>query len=386
MAATTSSPVLSNNGSEASGNTGISSPPPSSTTPPSTVKSPSLPTILLQRPEPPKNLRGLNKPKCIKCGNVARSRCPYQSCKSCCSKAQNPCHIHVLKQNSTLADRGASSNSTIPEQQPNEVAASGPQSKATSLRQLSSTFSQLNNVHIPRSRKPLTRKEALTVNEWRFAKLKEYKERNVEAENEAFDRYMQNIGLLEEVFDVNSERTDENVSGMSNPPTTSGEKMEIISETKVMLRSNPERINTFRKRIRQTIDQGLRKFQTNDLVDGPSNLDDEDDMTPKTATSMRAGKTSALAELNFKLNRARNEEDLKLCVEMRSNILGQQNLTLGQRAENAEVLEKQTVRNHLPSTQESDVSLKLVKTTEIDQDLLNSMDSHFSSLEEIEDL
>ncbi|KMT11729.1 hypothetical protein BVRB_5g105650 [Beta vulgaris subsp. vulgaris] len=386
MAATTSSPVLSNNGSEASGNTGISSPPPSSTTPPSTVKSPSLPTILLQRPEPPKNLRGLNKPKCIKCGNVARSRCPYQSCKSCCSKAQNPCHIHVLKQNSTLADRGASSNSTIPEQQPNEVAASGPQSKATSLRQLSSTFSQFNNVHIPRSRKPLTRKEALTVNEWRFAKLKEYKERNVEAENEAFDRYMQNIGLLEEVFDVNSERTDENVSGMSNPPTTSGEKMEIISETKVMLRSNPERINTFRKRIRQTIDQGLRKFQTNDLVDGPSNLDDEDDMTPKTATSMRAGKTSALAELNFKLNRARNEEDLKLCVEMRSNILGQQNLTLGQRAENAEVLEKQTVRNHLPSTQESDVSLKLVKTTEIDQDLLNSMDSHFSSLEEIEDL
>lgn len=231
-----------------------------------------------------------------------------------------------------------------------------------------------------------TFQEALTVNEWRFAKLKEYKERNVEAENEAFDRYMQNIGLLEEVFDVNSERTDENVSGMSNPPTTSGEKMEIISETKVMLRSNPERINTFRKRIRQTIDQGLRKFQTNDLVDGPSNLDDEDDMTPKTATSMRAGKTSALAELNFKLNRARNEEDLKLCVEMRSNILGQQNLTLGQRAENAEVLEKQTVRNHLPSTQESDVSLKLVKTTEIDQDLLNSMDSHFSSLEEIEDL
>ncbi|GAB2221547.1 hypothetical protein Droror1_Dr00012731 [Drosera rotundifolia] len=38
--------------------------------------------------------RGLNKPKCIKCSNVARSRCPYQSCKSCCSKAQNPCHIH----------------------------------------------------------------------------------------------------------------------------------------------------------------------------------------------------------------------------------------------------------------------------------------------------
>ncbi|CAN1748511.1 hypothetical protein LINPERHAP1_LOCUS3427 [Linum perenne] len=45
----------------------------------------------------PKTLRGLNKPKCIQCGNVARSRCPYQSCKSCCSKAQNPCHIHGMR-------------------------------------------------------------------------------------------------------------------------------------------------------------------------------------------------------------------------------------------------------------------------------------------------
>ncbi|URD86802.1 hypothetical protein MUK42_28173 [Musa troglodytarum] len=43
---------------------------------------------------PKPSLRGLNKPKCIKCGNVARSRCPFQSCKSCCAKAENPCHIH----------------------------------------------------------------------------------------------------------------------------------------------------------------------------------------------------------------------------------------------------------------------------------------------------
>lgn len=384
MAAAASSPVLSNNGSDTSANTVNSTPPPPLATPPAAVKSPGLPTITLQRPDPPKNLRGLNKPKCIKCGNVARSRCPYQSCKSCCSKAQNPCHIHVLKPNSTLADRGASTNSTAPEQQPNEVAAPGPQSKATSLRQLSSTFSQFNNVHIPRSRKPLTRKEALTVNEWRFAKLKEFKEGNIEAENEAFDRYMQNISLLEEVFNVNSERLDED-GILSNPPTTSGEKMEMILETKLMLRSNPVRNDTFRKRIRQTIDQGLRKLQKSKSTDDPSNLDNEDDLTPKEAKNWWSGKTSALTELNFKLNKARNEEDLKLCIQTKDNITSQQ-LSSGEKTKNSEMLVEQSSQHNLPSAQESDVSLKLVRTTEIDQNVLNHVDFRFSSLEEIEDL
>lgn len=76
---------------------------------------------------PPKSQRGQNKPKCKQCGNVARSRsliqfyhffssllcfdsvinfnsntiviilfyrCPYENCKSCCSRNQNPCPIH----------------------------------------------------------------------------------------------------------------------------------------------------------------------------------------------------------------------------------------------------------------------------------------------------
>ncbi|KAL9326776.1 hypothetical protein ACSQ67_007421 [Phaseolus vulgaris] len=46
-------------------------------------------------PTPPKSQRGHNKPKCKQCGNVARSRCPYECCKRCCSRNQNPCHIHV---------------------------------------------------------------------------------------------------------------------------------------------------------------------------------------------------------------------------------------------------------------------------------------------------
>lgn len=37
---------------------------------------------------------------------------------------------------------------------------------------------------------------AAAINVWRFSKLKEYKEENIEVENEAFDRYMQNVDLL----------------------------------------------------------------------------------------------------------------------------------------------------------------------------------------------
>ncbi|GJN39768.1 hypothetical protein PR202_gb28907 [Eleusine coracana subsp. coracana] len=58
-----------------------------------TPQKPPIPAAAFDMPKP--NLRGLNKPKCIQCGNVARSRCPFQCCKACCYKAQNPCHIHA---------------------------------------------------------------------------------------------------------------------------------------------------------------------------------------------------------------------------------------------------------------------------------------------------
>lgn len=387
-----SSPALSNNGGESTPSTSASTPPPppaaaAATT--TTVKNPAFPTITLQRPDPPKNLRGLNKPKCIKCGNVARSRCPYQSCKSCCSKAQNPCHIHVLKPNATLADRGASTNSSTPQQQPNEGLPSGSSAKVSSVRQLSSTFSQFNNVHIPlRSRKPVTRKEALVINEWRFAKLKEYKERNIEAENESFDRYMQNISLLEEIFDVNSERQDADACQMSSP-TISGDLKEAIMGMKVKLRSNPMRIDKFRKRIQQTVDQGLRKLQKHDNDDGSNNQNDEADLdaAPEAAKDWWAGKTSAWAELNDRLNKARNVEDLKVCIEMRSNIKSEQKISAQTKTEGTEISKEQAALNDFALGQESDFSpMKLVRNIQIDQSTLCSMDSHFSSLEEIEDL
>ncbi|XP_044476699.1 uncharacterized protein LOC123204182 isoform X1 [Mangifera indica] len=121
----------------------------------------------LHRETPQKTLRGLNKPKCIQCSNVACSRVNY-SFKvvvfPCCVSFRNSLRV-------------------------------------ASLRQLSNNFAQFNNVQMPLcSRKPLTRKDATVMNEWRFCKLKEYRDRNIEVENEASDRCMQNISLLEEVF------------------------------------------------------------------------------------------------------------------------------------------------------------------------------------------
>ena len=228
--------------------------------------------------------------------------------------------------------------------------------------------------------------EALTINEWRFAKLKEYKEANIEAENEAFDRYMQNINLLKEVFDVNSERPDEDEILASNPPTTSGEKKELISEMKVILRSNPMRSDTFRKRIRQTIDQGLSKLKTNNAIEEPNSLDKDAESAPKAAKNCSTLETSALTELNYKLNRARNEDDLKLCIQMRLDINSQQKISQEMKTDSSVVMEEHTAPSKLPSAPECDFPLKMVKSREIDQDVLSKMDFHFSSIEEIEDL
>ncbi|KAL5066895.1 hypothetical protein RYX36_017782 [Vicia faba] len=103
--------------------------------------------------------------------------------------------------------------------------------RVASLRQLSNSFAQFSNLHLSlRSKKPLTRKDAATINEWRFSKLKEYKEQNVEAENEAFDRYMQNVDLLEEV--LSTKHSDETLSSVSEANPTPMENTKVKFDKK----------------------------------------------------------------------------------------------------------------------------------------------------------
>ncbi|KAL3848812.1 hypothetical protein ACJIZ3_010694 [Penstemon smallii] len=326
-----------------------------------------------------RSLRGLNKPKCIKCGNVARSRCPYQSCKNCCAKAENPCHIHVLKGNSSFPDKAPSSSSPLFEQQSTDTSHSGSSQR---LRQLSNNFSQFSNLQTPiRARKPLTRKDAQVINEWRFLKLKESRDANMEAETEAFDRYMQNVTLLEDIFSVNSAPNEQIQNEKSSETTVQGLVLK--------LRSNTVRTENFKKRIQYIIDHKLRKLEKFELVDDTNELSDTegDEKKAKKFKSSQGERTLALTDLSDKLNKARNEEDLKACWEMASQIFGW----------NSNARQTEPCRVLLSGEMDPDCDLstekrsycfppKWVTPGTIDEEVLSRLDAQFSSLEEIEDL
>ncbi|CAH8297144.1 unnamed protein product [Eruca vesicaria subsp. sativa] len=259
---------------------------------------------------PPRTLRGLNKPKCIQCGNVARSRCPFQSCKGCCSRAENPCPIHVLKGVVTTAEKTAPS--TPSSDQKASEGTPGSTSRGSSIRQLSSNFAQFNNLNaVSRQRKPLTIKDAQALNDWRFTKLKEYRDRNIEVENEAFDRYMSNVNLLEEAFLLASVSEEEPAASERNS------EERTVSELKLRLRSNSARAEGFKKRITETVKAGLVKVQK---PGGKS--DDQDDIKRRFKRRKLEEKTSTLNEIIDKQNKARIEEDLKSCLDMKSKLCG----------------------------------------------------------------
>ncbi|CAH9086653.1 unnamed protein product [Cuscuta europaea] len=346
-----------------------------------------------------KNLRGLNKPKCNQCGNVARSRCPFQSCKSCCAKAQNPCHIHVLKGQSNLPDKAPSFGSPIVDQQPNDASHPGTSHRPASFRQLSTNFAQFNNLQSPlRSRKPITRKEAEVINEWRFLKLKEFRDNNIEIENEAFDRYMQNVSLLEEVFAVNSSQDwqTDNKSSTENPKP-SGEEEKLVAGFKLQLRSDPVRIENTRKRMQCIVEKGLHKRRKLESDEGTNEkLPKNPETNDNNNKSPHVEWTTALSDLIDKLNAARNEEDLKACWEMKTELFKRRDLEKKQiQSDDCRLLEEEASSSKEPTTPNSGFSIKeepgycspkWFSMTTIDQEELSRVSAQFDSLEEIEKL
>lgn len=150
-------------------------------------------------------------------------------------------------------------------------------------------------------------------------KLKEFRDRNMEVESEAFDRYMRNVGLLEEVFQVNSE-FDQDTGVCSDSEST----VRMVQAVKLKLRSNSARSDNLRKRIRYIVDQGLKKVGKTESIDGagePSDIGGER-ASKKIKSSSRAERVTALSDLNDKLNKARNQDDLKACWELGAQIFG----------------------------------------------------------------
>ncbi|KAL3619417.1 hypothetical protein CASFOL_036987 [Castilleja foliolosa] len=321
--------------------------------------------------------RGLNKPKCIKCGNVARSSCVYISrARAAVQKLKTLAIYMILKGNSSLPDNPPSSSSPVFDYQSTEVSHSGSFHR---LRQLSSNFSQFSNLPTPlRSRRPLTKKDAQVINEWRFLKLKEFKDGKIEAETETFDRYVRNVGLLEEVFLVKS-ADDEQPSAVNS--CSDGENNErVVQGLKLKLGSNMVRNDNLRKRI---MDQGLRKLGKTKLVDvGNSDLSDRlgrGITANKRFKSLQGEVVIALIDLNDKLSKARNEDDLKACREMASEMFRWNSNTKTVLAEDDEAA---ISSQKFPKYD----SYKWVSPSTIDQEVLCRIDAQFSSLEEIDDL
>ncbi|MFQ6640194.1 hypothetical protein Gotur_015405 [Gossypium turneri] len=366
-----------------------------------------LPPPPFQRMDtPPKTQRGLNKPKCIQCGNVARSRCPYRSCKSCCSKAQNPCHIHgmdilsikkleklvhfFLKSNSAFPEKTPSSSTPSSDQKSTQASSQATPLRVPSFRQLSNAFAQFDNLQV-RTKKHLTRKDAVALNEWRFSKLKEFKDRNIEIENDAFDRYMQNISLLEEVFSTKPVQDGSDEDEESKPSSTSqeDEALAMTSGLKLALRSNLVRSDNTRKRILQIVDQGLKKLQKSEPNNGATDPDDQNklDNRLKKAKPLWVERSSMLSDIMDKLNKARNEEDIKSCLEMKAQLYNQSTMSTPTEIKDSDMLNQQDIKNDTTPGKVANYPMpKLFASMEIDQETLNKVDAHFSSLEQIEDL
>ncbi|XP_047342594.1 uncharacterized protein LOC124946077 [Impatiens glandulifera] len=333
-----------------------------------------------------RNLRGLNKPKCIQCGNVARSRCPYQSCKSCCAKAQNPCHIHVLKNSSTFPDKAPAADSATFDQKLTEASPSGSSHRLTSLRQLSNNFAQFNNLQSPlRSKKPLTRKDAANINEWRFKRLKEFKEQNIELENKAFDRYMHNVCLLEEVFSVNSKLqsppSQDSTAPLSSPTPASEDNKEISnSELVLKLRSDTVRTENFKRRLRDIVDDGLRKLKNVESDKTGKNSDEP--VKNSKEKSLWGERSTSFNDLLDKLSKARNNEDLKSCLELKRELFNDKAKSAQSEAEGEEIPEPENEPSS-PGLQATYNPPKWFCKSNIDQDDVNSLDLQFPSLESI---
>ncbi|KAG4927377.1 hypothetical protein JHK85_053863 [Glycine max] len=291
----------------------------------------------------------------------------------------------VLKANSTFPDKAPSSGASPLDQQSLDPPQSTSAGRVASLRQLSNSFAQFNNLHLSlRSKKPLTRKDAATINEWRFAKIKEYKERNVEVENEAFDRYMQNVDLLEEVLAVKS--LDENVpSALESNPTTMESNEAMIPGLKLQLRSNSMRSDGLRMRIQQIVDEGLKKLEKS-AVDGDINESIDDESNKASERGKGIERLLAISDLMDKINKARTEEDLKPCLEMKTQLFNLDEGASVKDLQDNEMHENETVVIDVVPAEGLDYSLpKFVTTTEIDLETLNTIDKHFST-QDIEQL
>ncbi|KAG8480766.1 hypothetical protein CXB51_025451 [Gossypium anomalum] len=165
--------------------------------------------------------------------------------------------------------------------------------RVPSFKQLSNAFAQFDNLQV-RSKKHLTRK---------------------------------NISLLEEVFSIKSidEGSEEDEGSKPSSTLKEDETSVMISGLKLTLKSDPVRTDNARKRIKQIVDQGIEKLHKAEANDGANDPDDQNKLDSRLnmVKSSRIERALVLSDIVDKLNKARNEEDLKSCLEMKAQLYNQ---------------------------------------------------------------
>ncbi|MBA0725502.1 hypothetical protein Golax_022087, partial [Gossypium laxum] len=304
-----------------------------------------------------------------------------------------------LKSNSAFPEKSPTSSTPSSDQKSTQASSQVTPLRVPSFKQLSNAFAQFDNLQV-RSKKHLTRKDAIALNDWRFSKLKEFKDRNIEIENDAFDRYIQNISLLEEVFSIKSidEGSEEDEGSKPSSTLKEDETSVMISGLKLTLKSDPVRIDNARKRIKQIVDQGIEKLHVDQGIeklhkaeanDGANDPDDQNKLDSRLnkVKSSRIERALVLSDIVDKLNKARNEEDLKSCLEMKAQLYNQSIMSTDTEIEDPGALNEESTGTTVISRQVAyHPSPKMLTQIEIDQETLNKIEAHFTSQEQIEDL
>ncbi|KAJ8464599.1 hypothetical protein OPV22_027151 [Ensete ventricosum] len=199
---------------------------------------------------------------------------------------------------------------------------------------------------------------------------------------------MQNVNLLEETLSI-MEGTEPSHRTRFGP--NSSEK--LVSEIKMKLNADSERVAGFRGRIWDLIDQKLNKLRDAKFihVDSSTCVDDLDDHEEyqrlKKIMKWRHERSAAMNDLINKLSQAESDEDLRSCLDMKSQPSDQMDVV-------ADASSNLRSENQLMSKQESESVIalsfhslsKMSATVYVDEDTLGNIKPQFSSLSQIAEL
>jgi len=291
----------------------------------------------------------------------------------------------VLKQTNTLADKPSPATAPLTEQTSTNLPATGSVSRLACLQKLPHHF--LNSL---RTKKSLAKKDVAGINKWRFMKLKEHMQGDIDAENEAYERYTQNVGLLEETFCPMEDAANESEAEATS--SSEEERMDLlVSEAKVRLKSDNENADSFKERVATILDEKLKKLQESQSAyedDKPSDQDQDDHTTPvKFSAKQKMERAAKFNELLGKMTRARSEDDLKPCRDLIEQLFGKENggsMDDSNRME-TELSGQESITVAAAAAQPYSFP-KLCTRIEVGEDFAYTVNAEFSSLSEVAQL